>query len=104
VCGGGAISLRDVCIKDERQHSSVQRLLVGCNYDTHCCLVSCFCCVPSASCGRRGYCSRTLNTWKHIHLPENIIEGLFGSFSWSDARFWGRDVYVYRLGYRNKLN
>jgi len=24
-------------------------------------------------------------------------EGLFGSFSSSDARFWGRDVYVYRL-------
>jgi len=24
-------------------------------------------------------------------------EGLFGSFSWSDVRFWGRDVYVYRL-------
>jgi len=26
-----------------------------------------------------------------------LLPGLFGSFSWSDVRFWGRDVYVYRL-------
>jgi len=24
-------------------------------------------------------------------------KGLFGSFSWSDVRFWDRDVYVFRL-------
>jgi len=36
-----------------------------------------------------------LLSWRF--LPFVPPEGLFGSFSWSDVRFWGRDVYVYRL-------
>jgi len=27
----------------------------------------------------------------------NPVKGLFGSFSWSDVRFWDRDVYVNRF-------
>jgi len=47
----------------------------------------------------------TCPSWRGILLccsPEGFFpffprEGLFGSFSWSDVRFWDWDVYVYRL-------
>jgi len=62
------------------------------------------------SCDVRKALGSLLKTWYDTRIADAVIdflffppEGLFGSFSWSDVRFWGRDVYLYREALRDKF-